>query len=467
MRHVLFAVTLFVLGFFAPSGNAQVTPSATFGGLQCDTPGVGTVVLTAANAPAPTVRGKFDIVIVADESGSITASEFLELENFVAGLARSFTFGPDAARMGLVMYSTTARLAVPLTSNQATFLNAATNLVQSAGSTCTGCGLALAVSHLQSVKRPDADAIIIVITDGITNVFTTTVEDAVATAETLGYVRVAIGVGSDVSSAELELIASDVPDAQTVLFSSSYVNLTSAVLLHVLGLFSQETPPAALNARVRVVVNPALILSAASSDIGTVSRNGNEVLWTISQVPYGTSALSFIVAAVEGGGATGVPLFTTFTYQAETVASVETASLVIDVPACGPGGPDIDELLTQLQACHAAGLQVQSDLEAAERQIDELESQIAALQSEVGGLQAELQAAQAALTAANALAEAKAALISEVVTSVQQSLRETFNAPGFIIPGATPEEQLGRLLEAILGLNKGRKEGIYRALGGS
>ena len=49
-----------------------------------------------------------------------------------------------------------------------------------------------------------------------------------------------------------------------------------------------------------------VVLVGEASDVGVVARNGNEVVWTIPELQYGTSTLSFTTAAPAGAGATGL-----------------------------------------------------------------------------------------------------------------------------------------------------------------
>jgi hypothetical protein len=50
--------------------------------------------------------------------------------------------------------------------------------------------------------------------------------------------------------------------------------------------------------------------------------------------------------------------------------------------------------------------------------------------------------------------------------AIEADLRRTFRNPSFTIPGATAEEKLAALQEAILGLNLGRKQGLFDGLRG-
>jgi Protein of unknown function (DUF642) len=52
------------------------------------------------------------------------------------------------------------------------------------------------------------------------------------------------------------------------------------------------------------------------------------------------------------------------------------------------------------------------------------------------------------------------------LSRIEQDFQRIFNDRGFAIPGATEQEKFQRLVDAILRLNKGRKEGLYEKLRG-
>jgi len=78
----------------------------------------------------------------------------------------------------------------------------------------------------------------------------------------------------------------------------------------------------------------------------------------------------------------------------------------------------------------------------------QLQTQVTALQSQVATLTQQLQT------------------VASGVDSIESSMRTAFNAPQFAIPGATPIARSSNLLGAILNLNKGQLQAIYRNLGG-
>jgi hypothetical protein len=111
----------------------------------------------------------------------------------------------------------------------------------------------------------------------------------------------------------------------------------------------------------------------------------------------------------------------------------------------GVTGPTVQELLDQVAALTTQVQALQNQLDAANGTVNNLTSQVTQLQAQLNQ--------QSAATAA-------------LVNGVEADLRLTFNNPSFTIPGATPQQRLQNLINAISGLNKGRKEGLYQSLGG-
>ncbi|HWT79327.1 MAG TPA: hypothetical protein VN648_11055, partial [Candidatus Methylomirabilis sp.] len=56
--------------------------------------------------------------------------------------------------------------------------------------------------------------------------------------------------------------------------------------------------------------------------------------------------------------------------------------------------------------------------------------------------------------------------VSSNLAAVQRSLAQSFNNAQFAIQGDSPTQQMQNLVNAILGLNRGRLQGIYQNLGG-
>lgn len=91
---------------------------------------------------------------------------------------------------------------------------------------------------------------------------------------------------------------------------------------------------------------------------------------------------------------------------------------------------------------------VSSDNVYASDQVGTCQQQLQVLQDQVNTLTSQINAVNSGLS------------------NIQQTLVQVFSNPQFTIPGATPLEQYQNLVNAILGLNSGRLQGLYMNLGG-
>ena len=87
------------------------------------------------------------------------------------------------------------------------------------------------------------------------------------------------------------------------------------------------------------------------------------------------------------------------------------------------------------------------------------QGQVAQLQTQLGAANQTIQIQQAQI---NLLQGA----IGVTLGGVETNFRAEFHDPQFMIPGATPFDRLQNLMNAILNLNHGRKQGVYANLGG-
>jgi uncharacterized protein YoxC len=94
------------------------------------------------------------------------------------------------------------------------------------------------------------------------------------------------------------------------------------------------------------------------------------------------------------------------------------------------------------------------------QQVAGLQQQLATITGERDGLQSRLIQVQAQLDAALL----QVGGVGTALAALQANLRTEFNDPGFVIPGATPAAQVRAVVEAIIQLNRGRKQDVYGAL---
>jgi hypothetical protein len=322
--------------------------------LVCGQTGTATVTMWTPSAP-------FELMLVIDESSSINSTDFLRLKAFLVDLVRSFRFGPDQTRVGLVMFSTTARLITGLSANEAATVNLINALSQRGGATCIGCGIALADQQLQANARPGAARMMIVLTDGRNNTGVDTFASVVGAAKDNGATLFAVGVSEAILS-ELQQIASTLPEAQTVFYTASFAGLPG-----LLTSLRSALPVNIVNsARVRLTMSPQFTPTAVrrSQPEGTATIAGNSIEWAIHN-PLSPTSISIDFSRT--GSMTG---------SAELFASVAYEDL--------DGRTAMFENATvTLAGCDTAGME--TEIQALQRRVAELTAQVEALQIEIAG----------------------------------------------------------------------------------
>ena len=87
-----------------------------------------------------------------DESGSVGSSNWERMLQFVGNFTNKIPIGPDANRVGVVKFGSSASLSILLNqySNSSEFGAAVNRLSYSTGGTNTAAGLATTIDHLFS-----------------------------------------------------------------------------------------------------------------------------------------------------------------------------------------------------------------------------------------------------------------------------------------------------------------------------
>ncbi|XP_041660866.1 collagen alpha-1(XII) chain-like [Cheilinus undulatus] len=156
---------------------------------------------------------KVDIVLLVDDSASITHENFRTILRFIAGIAVKFDIGPDRVQIGLTQYSTRPRIQWHLNTHRTkeSLLNGVNKLQQIGGYTYTGCALTHILENDFQPNvgmREDSQKIGILFTDGMSQ------DDVIMPSQNLrdnGIELYAIGVGAAYLR-ELKSIASDPHD---------------------------------------------------------------------------------------------------------------------------------------------------------------------------------------------------------------------------------------------------------------
>ncbi|XP_013407529.1 collagen alpha-1(XII) chain isoform X1 [Lingula anatina] len=179
--------------------------------------------------PTPICMTQADIIFILDGSSSVKAADFAKQLQFIKSLVRKFGVGPNAVKVGVLQYSTNTVQEFNLNthSTEAAILAAVDRIKQKKGGTNTAVALSTArTSSFTAAKgdRPNVPNIVIVMTDGKSNNMAATAREANRLRNIASVF--AIGVGSNVRTAELKAMAND-PDSKYVFTVTDFSALSN------------------------------------------------------------------------------------------------------------------------------------------------------------------------------------------------------------------------------------------------
>ena len=122
-----------------------------------------------SGCPQKQCSQKLDMMLVMDESGSISTAEWNSIKSFAVQFTNAFKVSPDAARIGLVAYSSSPVLRFSYQNDQQSFRNTMNSLTRywGGGNTYTNTALETTYSAYSTYARKGAvKHITVVITDG-------------------------------------------------------------------------------------------------------------------------------------------------------------------------------------------------------------------------------------------------------------------------------------------------------------
>ena len=164
-------------------------------------------------------QAAIDLIFVLDASGSVGASNFQLMRDFTTNVIRNLNIGPDATRVGLVLYSSSASVQFNLNTHMTntSLLQAIAAVPFTSGGTNTAAAITTCIQQFDTSfgARPQSSGIsrvAIVVTDGLSSSRAATIA-AAEMAHSEGILSYAVGVGNNVNMEELAAIASD-PDSQ-------------------------------------------------------------------------------------------------------------------------------------------------------------------------------------------------------------------------------------------------------------
>jgi hypothetical protein len=290
-RFVLLALTLAAV--LAPSasavtGSVAVTSSAT--DAICN--GVSTVSVTLQTAAPPPASAPLDLVIAIDESGSLSPTDFNHEKTAARDFVNALNFTGGVRKVGVLVFSGDARTAITLSSNKASVMNAIGAIAQRGGSTNITDAVREARAMVTGASsQPGADKVLLLITDGVANVETTTLNAEVSAFKNLPGEIFALGFGA-ASVAQLNSIASD-PDSSHV-----YISPSAAALAGIATDIAETIQnPAATNVVLDAVVGAPFspVTGSNSATAGATTAIPGGFRWSIATLGTETRTLTFQV----------------------------------------------------------------------------------------------------------------------------------------------------------------------------
>jgi uncharacterized protein YegL len=244
-------------------------------------------VSLSVSASSFNFTGIGNVVLVLDESGSMSSSEWEEVKDFGSAFISSLGdhVWSRGGGLGIVQFGTTARTVLGLTANKNTALATLAASSQQGGSTCLGCGIRQATSILSGAEAGEA-RFMVLLTDGANNIETSTFQQDIDNSVAANIESFALGVTNEVSTTELEAIASD-PDSDHVYLVSDFGGTTAAVspIVEVIAL-----KPNATNIEVSPDVSSHWTTSSPVATKGDVQLTDNQIMWSLedvgSEIPF-------------------------------------------------------------------------------------------------------------------------------------------------------------------------------------
>ena len=222
----------------SPTATRTLTASPTGTGTQATwTPTLTPSITPSATWTPSCVNGDLDIVLVLDESGSIDDIEFAGMTYFATSLVDAFQVSPSATNFGVVKFSTTSKIDLPLSGDPIVIKNSISER-DYYEATAIGEGI-YDGQQVLNAGRPNNENIIILLSDGISNNGSDPLMQATL-AKNAGSLLFSVAVGNSADLTTMQAIATD---ATTYFFATNFVTLRDEVA-------------AALAERTCVLLNP-------------------------------------------------------------------------------------------------------------------------------------------------------------------------------------------------------------------
>jgi uncharacterized protein YegL len=334
--------------------GAEVNTSITVTPLVCSE--TGTVTVSLAGVRPPPADVPLDLMLVLDESGSISAAQWEQVRQASLSLLARLDAADGAQdgvltniRIGVIKFATNATYNLPLTGNYNLARNFLMNTPRESGWTNITAALDLARFRLQVDGLPNSAKAVVFMTDGVATRGGTTDAEQIASAAAVKALPArlfVVGVGQ-VNAPLLQTMASpgdfvlmsdfdDLGDAFDDIATQALVFPAAKDLT-----FSADVP-----------AGFTLVPGSASASKGTATEGAGMVSWSIAELLDETVTLTYqiqhdVVAAPAGGTLTAVTnaQLALTTPVSNNSYSESFADETTEVTACDTTPPEITPVI--------------------------------------------------------------------------------------------------------------------------
>ncbi|NDJ61864.1 MAG: VWA domain-containing protein [Chloroflexi bacterium] len=170
-----------------------------------------------------------DLMLSLDTSGSISSSEFAEVQNFAVGLVNGLPVSAGQVRVGIAQFSDNAQIEIGLSDNATDVINTINTFSRFGGLTNLVEATLIPQGEFVANGRPAAPRAIIVLTDGEDTInFPGDEVTAATTVKNAGTFIFMVGVGAFIGLDTLNAMSSD-PDSEFVFPAPSFAELPNLI----------------------------------------------------------------------------------------------------------------------------------------------------------------------------------------------------------------------------------------------
>ncbi|XP_078693731.1 collagen alpha-3(VI) chain-like [Branchiostoma floridae x Branchiostoma belcheri] len=168
-----------------------------------------TIASSQVALTAPVCNVRVDLVFVLDGTGSVGADNFERMKTFVQKMISDFEIGPEATRIGVVVYSHRAELAISLDAFEdgGALQDAVAAIAYPGGYTRTGAAIDYTTTSAFSTRNGAREGVVrvaIILTDGISYDDPSEPAQSMRKAAIITYV---VGIGTNLDRDQLDVIA--------------------------------------------------------------------------------------------------------------------------------------------------------------------------------------------------------------------------------------------------------------------